>query len=59
MSFWDMTYSDNLRIAITEQTSSTAQKNYFLAAYERMGEFIQQHDEYLTFREYFDMYERM
>ena len=58
MSFWDMQYGDNLWQAITEQKMTTAQRNYFLGIYNRMGEYVKTHDEYLTFREYFNMYER-
>ena len=58
MSLWDMEYGDDLRQAILTELMTNAQRSYFLGVYNRMGKFIKEHDEFLTFREYFDMYER-
>ena len=56
--FWDMTYSDALRYELT-QIQSTLQRIYFLAVFDRMGKYVVENEEdELTFREYFNMFER-
>ena len=57
--FWDLTYSDHLRVCI-EQISSQSQRNLFLKIFERMGEYVTEHDDAyaMTFKEYFDRFER-
>lgn len=56
--FWEMTYGDALHSAIILHTHSHEQRVYFLDVFKRMGEYVQEYDEALTFREYFDMFER-
>ena len=58
MSFWNMQYGDILKSTIIAETVSSAQRRYFLDVYSRMEKFVIEHDEFLTFREYFEMYER-
>ena len=58
MSFWNMLYGDALKDAINKENTSVAQKLFFLDVYSRMGKFVRKNDEPLTFREYFEMYER-
>ena len=54
MSFWNMTYGDQLRGEIAN-INKPRQRNFFLKVLERMGAYVQRYDESLTFREYFDM----
>lgn len=57
-SYWDMTYGDELKSELME-LKSTQQRKYFLSVFERMGEYvIENNADGLTFREYFDMFER-
>lgn len=57
-SYWDMTYGDELKCELMK-LKSTRQRNYFLGVFERMGQYVIDNDEDgLTFREYFDMFER-
>lgn len=57
-SYWDMTYGDELKSELMK-LQSTRQRNYFLGVFERMGQYVIDNDEDgLTFREYFDMFER-
>ena len=58
MTFWEMTYGEALKDEITKQTNSASQRKYFLAVYSRMEKFVKKYDEFLTFREYYDMYEK-
>ncbi len=56
--YWEMTYGDALRDAL-ENIPSAIQRIYFLSVFERMGEYVIKYDaDGLTFREYFDMFER-
>ncbi len=59
MSFWDMQYSDQLKYEL-QRIPSELQRIYFLNVFARMGKYISENeeDEYLTFREFFDMFER-
>lgn len=59
-SFWDYTYVDLLYNSIKEESSSKKQREYFLEVFERFKNHIIEYDSdaNLTFREYFDMYER-
>lgn len=57
-SYWDMTYGDELKSELME-LKSTQQRKYFLNVFERMGQYVIDNDaDGLTFREYFDMFER-
>ncbi len=57
-SYWDMTYGDELKSELME-LKSTQQRKYFLSVFERMGQYVIDNDaDGLTFREYFDMFER-
>lgn len=57
-SYWEMTYGDELKSELLK-LKSTQQRKYFLSVFERMGEYvIENNADGLTFREYFDMYER-
>lgn len=51
MSYWDMYYSDQLKVAL-EEIPSTKQRRYFLKVFERMGEYVRENDQFITFREY-------
>ena len=56
--YWEMTYGDALKDAL-EHISSNVQRMYFLSLFQRMGEYVIENDaDGLTFREYFDMFER-
>lgn len=56
--FWEMTYGDALKYEL-EHIHSILQKTYFLSVFERMGKYVIEHEaDGLTFREYFDMFER-
>ncbi|MBP3464456.1 MAG: hypothetical protein ACI4VN_03290 [Clostridia bacterium] len=56
--YWEMTYGDALKDAL-EHISSNVQRMYFLSVFQRMGEYVIENDaDGLTFREYFDMFER-
>ena len=56
-SFWDMSYSDELRVAIFRDLKGS-QRKFFLDAYNRFGDYIRETDESLTFGEWFDCYGR-
>lgn len=57
-SYWDMTYGDELKSELMK-LKSIHQRKYFLSVFERMGHYVIDHDaDGLTFREYFDMFER-
>lgn len=57
-SYWDMTYGDELKSELLK-LKSTQQRKYFLSVFEQMGEYvIENNADGLTFREYFDMFER-
>ncbi len=57
-SYWEMTYGDELKSELLK-LKSTQQRKYFLSVFERMGEYvIENNADGLTFREYFDMFER-
>lgn len=57
-SYWDMTYSDALKYELN-QIPSITQRTYFLRVFERMGKYVIENDEDgLTFREYFNLFER-
>lgn len=56
--YWEMTYGDALKHELSN-ISSTLQRIYFLEVFKRMGEYVVENDvDGLTFREYFDMFER-
>ena len=59
MDLWECTYSDQLKYCI-EQVSSPEQKKYFMEVFKRMGKYVTEHDSAtgITFREYFDLFER-
>lgn len=56
---WNSTYSDQLKAAILS-IKSPMQRSYFLRVFNRMGNYIFQHEdqEFITFGEYFDLFER-
>lgn len=54
---WNLMYSDELKTEI-EKLNSASQRKYFLSVYERMGNYIKKEDSFLTFKEYFEMFER-
>ena len=57
-SYLDMTYGDELKSELLK-LKSTQQRKYFLSVFEQMGEYvIENNADGLTFREYFDMFER-
>lgn len=58
MNPWDCTYSDELREEIL-QISNKAQRKYFLQVFERMGNYVQEHDDAygMTFQEFMDLFE--
>ncbi len=57
-SYWEMTYGDELKSELLK-LKSTQQRKYFLSVFEQMGEYvIENNADGLTFREYFDMFER-
>ena len=57
-SYWEMTYGDELKSELLK-LKSTQQRKYFLSVFEQMGEsVIENNADGLTFREYFDMFER-
>lgn len=57
-SYWNMTYGDELQDALNHLPSEL-QKQYFLHVFNRMGNYVIAHEaDGLTFREYFDMFER-
>lgn len=57
-SYWDMTYSDALKYELM-QIPSILQRTYFLSVFEKMGKYVIENDEDgLTFREYFNLFER-
>ncbi len=57
-SYWEMTYGDELKSELLK-LKSTHQQKYFLSVFERMGKYvIENNADGLTFKEYFDMFER-
>ena len=57
--FWDLPYCDALKAELLSLPTSK-QKSFFLEVFERMGAFIEKNDDAyaMTFREYFEAYER-
>lgn len=57
-SYWEMTYGDELKSELMK-LKSTLQRKYFLSVFEKMGQYVIDNDaDGLTFKEYFDMFER-
>lgn len=57
-SYWEMTYGDELKSELMK-LKSTLQRKYFLRVFEKMGQYVIDNDaDGLTFKEYFDMFER-
>lgn len=57
-SYWEMTYGDELKSELM-QLKSLQQRKYFLSVFEKMGQYVIDNDaDGLTFKEYFDMFER-
>ncbi len=56
--YWEMTYSDSLKYELM-QISSSLQRTYFLHVFDKMGKYVIENDaDGMTFREYFDIFER-
>ena len=56
---WECTYCDELK-ALINQITSEKQRTYFLKVFDRMGEYVTEHDDDfdMTFGEYFERFEQ-
>lgn len=54
---WNLNYGDALKSEI-EKLNSPRQRTYLLSVFKRMGEYVQKHDSFITFIEYFNSFER-
>ena len=57
MDFWNMTFGDELNLAINSLPSNL-QRLYFQSVLKRYNKYIEETDDIVTFGEFYNMFER-